>query len=81
MITAHLRFILLATGAMTCVAVKGFLLLPRHLLRRVFGVEETGPALMLVTMLPGLPGSPGGAGCVCGFRQEPRQASVENEGH
>lgn len=53
MITENIRLILVVTGALTTGTV-GFFLLPRLLLQRVFGVEEIGPALTLVTRHWGL---------------------------
>ena len=77
MITAHIQFILLVTGTMTFVATIGFLLLPRHLLRWVFGVEETGLGLTLVIMLCGLAGSLIGASLVwAGFAPGLRGVAV-----
>jgi hypothetical protein len=61
MITEHIQPILVVTGVMTFTATIGFFLFPRNLLRRVFGIEEIGLALILATMSSGLTGSLVGA--------------------
>jgi hypothetical protein len=53
MITENIRLILVVTGGMTAGAI-GFFLFPRLLLQRVFGVEEIGLAMTLVTRHWGL---------------------------
>jgi hypothetical protein len=53
MITENIQLILVVTGGMTTGAI-GFFLFPRFLLQRVFGVEEIGQALTLVTRHWGL---------------------------
>lgn len=53
MITENIQLILVITGAMTAGAA-GFFVFPRSLLQRLFGLEEIGQELTLVTRLLGL---------------------------
>ena len=53
MITENIQLILVVTGGMTTGTI-GFFLFPRFLLQRVFGVEEIGLTMTLVTRHWGL---------------------------
>ena len=53
MITENIRLIFVVTGGMTTGAI-AFFLFPRFLLQRVFGVEEIGLAMTLITRHWGL---------------------------
>lgn len=64
MITENIQLILVVTGGMTACTI-GFFLFPRFFLQRVFGIEEIGLALTLVTRHWGLLLSLLGALLVC----------------